>query len=608
MEITVINLDDKKEYLVSVNKQGENLQRCPVCSDDRKKSKIKCFSFNYNKDAGKCSHCGVVLVKKKEFVPKFEKVEYKLPSWKNKTELSDKLIRWFEGRKISQKTLIEMKVTEGMEFMPQLSKEVNTSQFNYFRDGILINVKYRDGAKNFKLVSGAEMIFYNLDAVKAVDEIYIVEGEIDCLSFIEAGIKNVVSVPNGCTEKGNINLNYLDNCIEYFTDETKIYLALDNDFVGNRLRDEIARRLGVERCYKIYFKDCKDANECLVKYGINGIIEAIADKKEYPIAGVFNATDISDEIDDYYINGLPKGDGVGIEKFDELVKFHKGYITTITGIPGHGKSELLDFICCRLNVGAGWKFAMYSPENFPLQLHFSKIAEKLIGKSFVGYDKMTQGELYFTKNYFDNNFYFIKPESDFTLDNILSMVRTVIRKKGVSAFIIDAWNKLDHLYDTNETKYISQQLDKISMFCEINNVHCFLVAHPTKISKKEDGTYYVPNLYNISGSANFFNKTAIGISSYKNLVTGLSEVYIQKVKFKHWGITGMVALAWDKVTGRYYTGTPDYSNWIIKDGKQTSLIGNENNFLNEIHRVGAPREQKEPTLDEIIDEANNQYK
>src|ERR1019366_1992262 len=446
MEITVINLSDKKEYLISVNKQGENTMICPVCSEDRKKSKIKCFSFNYNKDAGKCSHCGVVLVKKREFTQKAEKIEFKRPVWRNNTNLSDKLIKWFERRKISQKTLNDLKITEGKEWMPQIEKEANTIQFNYFIGEDLINTKFRDGEKRFKLVAGAELIFYNINSIKNESQVIICEGEIDALSFHEAGIKNVISVPNGANLNKN-NLQYVDNCIEFFNDETKFLLALDNDEAGNNLRDELARRFGLEKCYKVSFKDCKDANECLVKYGVQGIIDALSDKKEYPIKGVFSATDIKNEIDDYYFNGLPKGDGIGIPEFDELVKFHKGYITTITGIPGHGKSEFLDFICCRLNVVADWKFALYSPENFPLQLHFSKIAEKLIGKSFTGYEKMNEAELNFVKKHFDNNFYFLKPDADFTLDNILQMDRALVRKKGISAFVIDAWNKLDHLYD-----------------------------------------------------------------------------------------------------------------------------------------------------------------
>ena len=117
------------------------------------------------------------------------------------------------------------------------------------------------------------------------------------------------------------------------------------------------------------------------------------------------------------------------------------------------------------------------------------------------------------------------------------------------------------------------------MFCERQRVHCFLVAHPTKIMKNKDtGMYEVPNLYSISGSANFFNKTANGITVYRNAETGMSEIYIQKVKFKHWGQTGCVHLSWDSVNGRYYKGIPNYDNWI----STVKPLENNNDFLNDI--------------------------
>lgn len=223
---------------------------------------------------------------------------------------------------------------------------------------------------------------------------------------------------------------------------------------------------------------------------------------------------------------------------------------------------------------------MYSPENYPLQLHFSKFAEKFIGKPFSGENKMNHAEVELAKKHFNDNFFFIKPEDGFTLDNILAMVKSLVRKHGIDAFVIDAWNKLDHLYEVNESQYISKQLDKLSTFCEINNVHLFLVAHPTKIAKdKSSGKFEIPNLYSISGSANFYNKTDNGICVYRNYDSGLTEVYIQKVKFKHWGIIGNCAFAWDSENGRYYNGTPDNSNWITNEGKQESMFAESNSIV-----------------------------
>ena len=207
---TVIEKESKKEYEVKAAKVGENPQPCPVCSDDRKKKNAPCFSYNSQLGVGKCSHCGISVFKKDDNYK-----SYVRPVWENKTSLSEKLVEWFNKRNISQETLIAMRVTEGTEWMPHKQTEMNVVKFNYFRDGQYINTKFRSGDKGFKLVKDAEKIFYNLDGIRGASEVYIVEGEIDCLTMIQAGYANTVSVPNGAN-KGNNNLDYLDNCWKYF--------------------------------------------------------------------------------------------------------------------------------------------------------------------------------------------------------------------------------------------------------------------------------------------------------------------------------------------------------------------------------------------------------
>ena len=578
-DIKVINLADKKEYTIDVHKNGENQMVCPECSPTRRKKTDKCFSFNLNKGAGRCNHCQIVLVENKPFEPKRTQIEFKRPKIVEVSKYTENCLKFFKMRLISEKTLLELKVSEAVEWMPNARAEIPTIQFNYFRNGELINIKSRGKNKDFKLFKDAELIFYNLDATIDNETIIICEGEMDALAIYECGFKNVISVPNGAG-LGKINLEYLDNCIDSFSDNTKFLLALDNDKAGLNLQNELARRLGFENCSKITFKDCKDANDCLIKYGVKSVIESINDAKEFPIVGVFNALDIERDIYEYYNNGLPPGCGIGMAEIDMHIKFQEGYLTTITGIPGHGKSEFLDFILCRLNISHDWKIALYSPENHPLELHFSKFAEKITGKPFEGSNRLSPIDLKQMIDYHSKNFYFINPESDFGLENILESVRQLVRKKGIKAFVIDAWNKLDHKYTTNETKYISEQLDKITRFCELNKVHCFLVAHPTKIMKdKATKKYEVPNLYSISGSANFYNKTANGLTVYRDYETGQTEIHIQKVKFKHWGKVGLVVLGWDYKNGRYYKGTPNYESWIntIEPPKQID----NTNFLNE---------------------------
>ena len=552
---------DYRDYNIDIRSSktsGEVQCLCPKCSHTRRKKTDKCLSVNLDKSSWFCHHCGW----KGSLIEKLERVEYVRPEWKNKTQLSENVVKYFENRKISQSTLNAFKISEGLEWMPQVNKEQNTIQFNYFRSGELVNVKYRTGAKHFKLHKGSELIFYNLDCIKENIELIICEGEIDALTFFEAGYKNVVSVPNGANLNTN-NLQYVDNCVELLEKVETFYIATDNDIAGRKLRYEIAERFGLDKCKYIEFDEYKDSNELFIHKGKFGIDECFKSAKDFPIEGVFTISDIDLEINDMYVNGLDNGVSCGMPEFDKLLRFTKGYITTITGVPGHGKSDFLDQVCLKLTLRHNWKTSFYSPENKPTRLHVSKLARKLIGKKWFGNNRIDLDELEQVKLFLNGKYWFIKPPKDFTLESILASVKQLKKSKGIDSFVIDAWNKLEHKYTGSETKYIGECLDKISMFCEENNVHCFLVAHPTKLFKNKDtGMFEIPNLYNIAGSANFYNKTDNGITVYRNYASGKSEIYVQKVKFSHWGQVGNCDFSYDLDSGRFVSELGDNHNWI----------------------------------------------
>ena len=526
---------------------GEVQTLCPQCSHTRKKKTDKCLSVNLDKKAWYCQHC----TWKGAIIDRPEVVKYELPQWKNNTTLSDKVLKWFEGRRITAATLNKMQITEQIEWMPVVNKEVNCICFNYFYEGQLINTKYRDGAKHFKMHKGAELIPYNIDCLATAKEVWIVEGEMDALSLIEAGIENVISVPNGAQP----NLTFFDRFMPSFDHIEKIHIAVDNDAPGIDLRNAIAERFGKDKCDYIVFPDCKDANEYLLLNGAFALRDAANNATEFPMVGVFSITDYLPEIENLYNYGLPAGADTGMWGFDQHIKFHKGYLTTITGVPGHGKSDFLDHIIVKLLQRHGWKGAFYSTENRPKELHISKLLKKISQRPFMGQDRMTQDEIYEALYLLENSIYFVKPEKDFTLDSILSKVAELKNRRNIDWFVIDAWNKLEHQYSESETKYIGQSLDKLVNFCERYNVHCFLVAHPRKIAKRDGKNYDIPTLYDIAGSANFFNKTDNGITVYRNFDNNTVEVHIQKVKFSHWGKVGQQNFTYDTATGLYIETT-----------------------------------------------------
>lgn len=535
---------------------GEVPTICPQCSHTRKKSNDKCLSVNLDKSVWRCNHCNWSGFLKNSM----KKIEYKRPEWTNRTDLSEVVVKWFEQRSISQQTLTSQKVTESTEWMPKANKEVLTINFNYFRNDELINIKYRAKDKDFKMHKEAELIFYNLDGIKDADICYIVEGEMDALSLIQAGIKNVVSVPNGATISTN-NLSYLDNCFEYFINKKEIILWVDNDIAGRKLKYDLAERLGFDRCKYIEIEDCKDANEYLIKHGLNAIITAYSKAVYFPMEGVYTISDVSNEIDDMYINGLDRGVSTEIPNFN--LNFVKGYLTVITGIPSHGKSDFLDYICLQLRIKHNWRGCFYSPENRPTQLHFSKMVRKISGKHWDGENRISMDEVNDIKSYLDKYVWFLKPEKDFTLTSILKQISAIKKRYGLEYFVIDAWNKIEHADD--KTSYIGRCLDEIVTFCEINNIHCFLVAHPTKIKKNlQTGKYEVPTLYDIAGSANFYNKADNGICVYRDFEEQKTFVHVQKIKFDHWGTEGMAEFTYDVRSKRYISDIPDNGSWIRK--------------------------------------------
>lgn len=542
---------------------GEEQMVCPKCSHLRKKKTMKCFSWNHEKNVGRCNHCEGSFIIKSEYVN--PKKQYFVPKFNNRTDLSDAMVNYFFSRGISQNTLNHFRITEGPEFMPQASKEMNTAQFNYFRNGELVNTKFRTGNKHFKLVKDAELILFNLDAIKESNECLITEGEIDAMSWFESGYEFAVSVPNGASK--NAKMEWLDNCFEYLENKERIYIATDNDQPGIELREELARRLGYERCYKIDFNELKDSNEYLASKGRESLLDLIKTAKEYPIKGVFTIDDDWEDIINIYNNGLPKGDKTGDPNFDEHMGCMPGELTIVTGIPSHGKSIYLDQVALGLCLESMWSFGVCSPESHPTSMYYTRLIKRLLGKKFSKVN-ITMDELIECRDWLKDRFNLIKPDEGYNLDNILSSAAVLVKRKGIRGLILDPWNRIENTKPSgmSDGEWIVACLVKIISFAQNYGVHVFLVAHPTKMQKVADGSNYViPNLYSISGSAHFYNMTQNGMTIFRNFVTGMTEVHFQKIKWEHLGKIGRADYLYHEDNARFFIpGSDPTENWLQK--------------------------------------------
>ncbi len=547
------------EYGIDTKGRSGDLKlTCPKCSPTRKNKSDRCLSVNTEKGLYNCHHCqwsgNVNLTKKKEYIKPV----------KINANVSERLVKWFAKRGISEATVAHWKIGESKEYFPQIEKRRNAVNFNYYRKGELINVKFRDAEKNFKMVKDAELIFYGLDNIKEMDTIYITEGEMDALSLHEAGIYSVCSVPNGAS-LGNQRLDYLDNCYSYFEKKECIVLCTDNDQAGLQLRNELARRFGQHRCKYIEFGEFKDANEILVNKGPTELREVLNKPKTFPIEGIVNIDDIWDNVLNFNDNGIKNYD-IKIGDSKEYINISMGEWSVVTGIPNAGKSDWIDQVCVNLATNQNFRIGMFTPESYPYEAHIKRIANKLNERDC---DNDTLNN---TKDFIKEHFYFVKIDlNNLSLKSILDKFKQLVFTNGINICVIDPWNMLDHSQQKDFT-YVGKLLSEITQFCQQTKTHLFLVAHPRKMESNE-GKYRVPNPYDISQSSDFFNKAYNCITVYRNIgqktIYGSDSVsiYVQKVKRKENGKQGDFMIAPDFNNGGVYKSIDKHKQRfeVIKD-------------------------------------------
>jgi len=562
VEINGFTIDNFNQHNLDV---GKTQGICPNCSHNRKpkNKKNKCASYDWERGLGTCHNCNTTFqLHTYHRKGETEKVYVRPDAIDvvDPEELGSKVYQWFNKRGISQQTLNDLNITEGSEYMPQTGKHENTIQFNYIMGNELINIKYRDGHKNFKLYKGAEKIFYNINSVVGFDQVYIVEGEMDVLSFHEAGIFNVVSVPNGATINNN-NLDYLDNCIDYFLDKEKIIIAVDQDEAGEALQQELIRRLGAEICYIINFQDVKDANEYLLKYGKEKLRETASNSKPVPLENVTTFKDIENEVADFVKNGFKPGYQIGIRNFDDIFSTYTSQFITVTGIPSSGKSDFVDQMVVGYNINYNWKTAFASPENAPTYLH----AHKLLRKFWQGmptrhdingekWNKLSQ--------HVDDNFFFIDMER-YTLESVLRKGAELVKRKGIKCLVIDPFNKIRDTETKTEdvNRYTMEYLTKIETFCKKYDTLVFIIAHPTKMYRDKEGNIEEPTMYNIKGGGEWYDASYHGILVHRDYENKTVKAKILKVKFQNLGENGAEAhFRWEPKSGSFIPLITDQLN------------------------------------------------
>ncbi len=395
----------------------------------------------------------------------------------------------------------------------------------FVRNGATVNVKFRTfgGKKKFWQTAGGVQCPWNEDCLRddtlCDQPLIITEGEMDALAAICAGYQRVISVPGGAPAPGanddSARYRWIDDIRPLLSLERcrEIILAVDNDAPGAQLLHDLSLRLGRYRCkFLTYPKHgegdarLKDLNEVLQHYGPPGIRATITRAQYLKVDGVFRMSELPPVPD------APIYD-IGIPKLRDHYKARLGDFAVWTGIPSHGKSSLVNDVCCRLAQAHGLVTAFASFEQSPQRDHRRNLRTWYCRKPVQHCDSR---EIRDADAWIDRQFSFVVPgeDDDVTLDWMLDKLEAAVVQHGAKVVVIDPWNELDHARrkDETQTEYVGRAIKTLKRFARTMCVHLIVVAHPAKQQKDPStGEYRMPTLYDISDSAHWYNKADLGV-------------------------------------------------------------------------------------------------
>jgi len=403
------------------------------------------------------------------------------------------------------------------------------------------------------------------------DEVIFVDHPLDRIAMEQAGVANSVCLPprmSPLLPNGGdwSSLGLVEKKLHKIS---RVVMALRDDEGGQKWGDELARRVGKERCFRTRWANYRvaegttRARTVLLEHGFDLLKQAIEKSPNYPVAGIHELFDVEEEYDLLYEFGLQPGVSTGWPSLDYLYTVKPGRWTVIHGIPGHGKSSFLDSLIVNLAQMHGWRIGVFSPESQPVARHFATLTEKATGKPFSEgalVPRITPEEKDKCKAWLQEHFKMILPdeenENSWTVDGILALARTLVYRFGIKGLVIDPWNELNHMRPPHMTEadFISLELGKIRRFARNNGVHVWVVAHPNKMEKDKDGKYAIPTPYMLNGGAAWRNKADNILAEYRNLNQlddDISDLYSQKVRFKEEGRLGHTSLRGDRTCGRH---------------------------------------------------------
>lgn len=556
-----------RDTVISASSSSQGRVRCPACADDRKKSHLKTLSVDIDGERAvyKCHHCdasGSVPLSN-GWSPHIKRVVPVSSNGMHSKPLGDAHYEYLAERGISKETADRCGVVSGIVVIGAIDRRSNCIGFPYENKDGSEAIKWRDRNKNFTQRGSARSL-WGIENFTGGD-LVICEGELDRLSFEEAGIA-ATSVPNGAIQPAAVTngsqrtlpedskkFSYLWDAKDLIENADRIILATDNDEPGNALAEEIARRVGKARCWRVPFPDdCKDANDVLVSHGSLRLVECVDDATPWPVSGLRNASEYRSEALSLFNDGFDKGIKSGLTDLDRIFRVLPQTLTVLTGIPGSGKSTFLTWLTVQLASRNGWNVAVLSAETSS-QIHILQLASTFLDQPFRGGEKMSEDDMSRGLDWVEKQFVFLD-ESDTDIDSILDRAHAAVLRNGCRALVVDPYNFITGGFEEGSVQGINRILISLKSFAVQHGIAVFLVAHPIKMWRNQAGQVPTPGGYDVSGSSGFFNVADTGLTLGR-VSDGKSLVTCWKARFPWLGQLGEAILDFNEPTGRFSENT-----------------------------------------------------
>ncbi len=499
----------------------EAIMNCPLCGDTEHK-----FSINITTGVWQCFHknsCGLSgsfwdFKRRLGDAP----IVYKSKSYPKPVAAAgdpgEQLFQWFASRGITSKTVKAF----------QIHQKDGAMVFPYYKEGKLVNQKYRDKNKKIWQEKAAEQVLFGRDLIpRTQKELVIAEGELDAMSLAQLGIFTAVSVPSGA-----VNLAWIENEWDWLDRFENIYLAFDMDKAGEEGARKTAQRLGRWRCQRV-FLPYKDANEWLQKGATSeAVIEALVRAKDMAPAIVKPAEAFFSTMLEEEREGLRTGFPV----FDHLLGgLRQGEITVWTGRNGDGKTTFLNQLV--LNLLTRYDLHRACIASFEMRPKWLlrwmayQAGVELNEEGLEQFSRITGGRLFL-----------LDTQEEIGPDVLLEAFEYLARRYGVETFIIDSLLRINLGGGLDWLEKQKEFMNRLTQFALTFEAHLHLVAHPRKGSS--DGAKI--DKVDISGSGDISN-IAFNVVSIRRLEREEDPgAVLEVMKNRELGRLGAVSLTFDE--------------------------------------------------------------